>query len=79
MDEHIAKIVHSKIESDGAIACLVRCCDDPATDSWHTLYVQPETSNQNIQDFIKGAQGRVQRQHAAVINARAIIDSGELK
>lgn len=75
-NKHVAKMVHSKLESNGAIACLMRCCDDPTTDSWHTLYVQPETSSQEIQDFIRAAQTRTEQQHAAIANAHAIMEGG---
>jgi len=76
MKEHIAKMIISKLESDGAVAVLMRCCDDPATDAWHTLYVKPETSNQDVLAFLKAVQGRTEQQHAAILNARDIMERG---
>lgn len=72
--EHVAKHVLVKHESDGSIAVLMRCCGDPSTDSWHTLYVQPETSSEEIRVFVDQARSRCEAQHAARENARAIIE-----
>lgn len=38
---HNAKIIRAVQLSDGEIAILARCCDDPSTDSWHTMKVTP--------------------------------------
>lgn len=73
---HTARMVHNKLESDGAIACLMRCCEDASTDSWHTLYIKPETSSQDVQDWLKERLARTEQQHAAVINARGILERG---
>jgi len=69
-------VVLNKLESNGAIAVLMRCCDDPSTDSWHTLYVQPETKNQDVLGFMARIKSRTEQQHAAITNARDIISRG---
>ena len=38
---HNAKIIQAVQLSDGEIAILARCCNDPSTDSWHTMKVTP--------------------------------------
>lgn len=73
---HKAKQVHVKAEADGIIAVLMRCCDDSSTDQWHTLYVRPETTDQEVQDFLATAQVRCQTQHGAMERARAIVSKG---
>lgn len=73
---HEAKQIYVKHESDGAIAVLMRCCGDPSTDSWHTIYVQAETTDQEIQDCIAYAKMRCEAQHGARERARAIINQG---
>lgn len=73
---HVAKMVHSKMASDGAISVLVRCCDDSTTDQWHTLYVKADTSHEEIVAFIKQAQAACEAQHGARERARAIIENG---
>jgi hypothetical protein len=73
---HEAKPVHVKHESDGAIAVLMRCCADATTDQWHTLQVQPETSDQEIQDWLASVKSRCEQQHATRERARVIIEQG---
>ena len=34
---HITKVVEWKELSNGQVAVRIRCCDDPATDHWHTM------------------------------------------
>lgn len=74
--EHVAKMVHTKHDSDGSISVLMRCCDDPSTDQWHTLYVKTETSAAEVKAFVKRVRAVCEAQHGARERARAIIESG---
>jgi hypothetical protein len=38
-DEHISVVVEAKQVSNECISFRMRCCDDPSTDSWHTISV----------------------------------------
>lgn len=76
MSKHSAKVVYTKHESDGAIAVLMRCCGDKTTDQWHTLYVKPETADQEIQAFVASARSRCEQQHGARDRIEAIIKRG---
>jgi hypothetical protein len=73
---HLAKVVHIKHEADGILSVLMRCCEDTSTDQWHTFYVKPETSDQEVQEFHAYAKSRCEQQHGARMRACAIIEQG---
>lgn len=45
-------VVDTKVLSDGQLAVLVRCENDPTTDSWHTMTIDPNMDDAEIDTFI---------------------------
>lgn len=73
---HEARQIHLKDLGDGAISVLMRCCEDKTTDQWHTLYVKPESTDQEIQDWLASCKSQCEAQHGSRERARAIISGG---
>lgn len=70
---HNAKIIRAVQLSDGEIAILARCCDDPMTDSWHTMKV---TSTLDVATSKQLHCSRVGDLHNQIssINLEALVD-----
>lgn len=73
---HEARQVNAVHLSDGAIAVCFRCCEDKTTEQWHTLYLKPETTEQEIRDFIAYAKKLTEDMHSVRDHARDILDKG---
>lgn len=63
---HKAKHIEIKQLSDGAIAVKTRCCDDPSTDSWITVYVKPESTEEELQLSLDTHAAKIENQHEAM-------------
>ena len=46
---HDTKIVEAKELSDGSVSYRVRCCEDPLTDSWHTVSVHATDLDESLE------------------------------
>ena len=66
---HTTQIVNTKVISDESVAVLIRCCNDPSTDSWHTLQVSAATAAADVTAWQTDALTAVQNKHAARNNA----------
>jgi hypothetical protein len=66
---HTAKIIETKKLADGAIAVLARCCDDPSTDSWHTIYNLHAKESSDIQREATDHASNVEMKHLATQRA----------
>ena len=67
---HNAVVVEHKILSDGALAVKHRCCDDPNTDSFSTIYITPSTTAEDLDKHVADGKARVEAQHAALLTAQ---------
>lgn len=56
---HITKIVRTEQQSDEAIAVIVRCCDNPKTDSALTIYGAHKMTSKQIDDYVEKHHDRV--------------------
>lgn len=45
MRTHTVSVVDTKEVTDEHVAYLLRCCDDPTTDSWHTMLCVPSVDD----------------------------------
>lgn len=71
---HKAKVVGAPIVlSDGAIAIVGRCCDDPLTDSTCTIYKLHELDTVQVQQQIEGHLGNMEMKHLAKDRAQNAI------
>lgn len=61
---HATKIVETKSVTSDASAILVRCCDDPTTDSWHTIHWIDNKSDAEITAEVQDHATRVASRHA---------------
>jgi hypothetical protein len=61
------KIIETKLLNDGQISFLARSDDDPTTDSWHTLTVDPDLSDADqdalIEQEVQTHKTRVSKLH----------------
>jgi hypothetical protein len=61
------KIIETKLLNDGQISFLARSDDDPTTDSWHTLTVDPDLSDSEqdalIEQSVQTHKTRVNKLH----------------
>jgi hypothetical protein len=72
---HVATIVDKKRLSDGQIAVLVRCCNDPEQQSWHTLEVDLTVTADKIDQWLTERKQVVQDNHAVNQAADAHLES----
>ena len=63
--EHTARIIEKKKLADGQIAVLMQCCDDPSTNSWHTLSITKDTTTDEVSAWVADAEQHVQDSHSA--------------
>lgn len=63
---HKAEVVAQKQLSDGALAICVRCCDDPLTDSWHTVYDLENVDDAAMDNEIAMHVNNVEKKHAGM-------------
>lgn len=73
--QHTTTVIETKVLSDAAIAVLCRCCDDQTTDSWHTIYVTPSTTEAELDQEITAHVSRVHARHEARGKAEAFLRS----
>jgi len=73
--EHAAAVIEKRTVGNGQIQVLLRCCGDPDTDSWHTLGISHETTNDDVTAWLGTRKGEVQAQHAALQAAASHLDS----
>jgi hypothetical protein len=64
MGTHATKTIEKKKLSDGAFAVLIQCCDDPSTNSWHTLEVGKSTTAAEVTAWLADRHKHVQDSHA---------------
>ena len=62
---HTSKLVEVIHVADEALAVRVRCCDDPTTDSVHTIYGLHNLSEADIDVQITQHKARVETKHEA--------------
>lgn len=58
---HVSKIIDIKEINDESVAYLVRCCDDPMSDSWLTVTLT--LSDIEIEQTVADHHVRVQAKH----------------
>lgn len=63
---HDTVVVEVKELSDELIAYRIRCCDEPMTDSWHSVSVLSSNLDQSLED----AKQRVAALHEAKVQWR---------
>lgn len=63
---HTAVVVETKTLGNGKIAFRLRCCGDPATDSWATLHMRPgvDVGKRKAEEI-----ARVEAEHEAILLA----------
>jgi hypothetical protein len=61
--------------SDGAVSARIRCCGDPATDSWHTIYLTASTPQADVEAWESDCVTTVQDQHASLQAGLAYLQS----
>lgn len=72
---HEAKVITFKQDTDETIEILVRCCDDPRTDSWHTITV---TADHTPEVLLKKADEHTANkaaQHTRITHAHSIFQA----
>ena len=72
---HNTKTVETKVISDEQISVRVRCCEDPLSDSWHSLQITPATTPEEVKAWHEERHKDVQTKHAARHNAHSLLDS----
>jgi hypothetical protein len=70
---HNPAVIDDKEIADGQHAILVRCDDDPLTDSWHTFAITAKTTAGDVQAEIDGHLERVSNLHASKLNALSVL------
>jgi hypothetical protein len=70
---HNPVLIDQKDLADGQHAILVRCDDDPATDSWHSFTITAVTTSTDVQNELNGHLDRVSNLHAAKMNAVSVL------
>lgn len=66
---HSSEIVAYKKLSNGQFSFCVRCCDNPSTDSWHTVSGDIMATPKKRKESISGAMMKVAKEHEAAIKA----------
>jgi len=72
---HTTEIIDVKHEADEILAVKVRCCDDPQTDSWHSMHASVYMDDAKLAESIQYAHVRVAQIHKAHIAAQAKLES----
>ncbi len=60
---HVSKVVEFREVNDENIAYRLRCCDDPMTDSWHTIAVTVDDTEHDT--FLATKLEEIAAKHAA--------------
>lgn len=66
MAKHTIKLVEQKELNDQHVSFCYRCCDDPSTDSWHTV----DLSVENIEEVLGGVKAGIAQKHDHKVNFR---------
>jgi hypothetical protein len=61
---HTTKVVDKKKLSNGEIAVLIQCCEDPTEQSWHTLSFTKDTAAADVTAWLADRHAHVQDSHA---------------
>lgn len=70
---HNPVLIDQKDVADGQHAILVRCDDDPTTDSWHTFTITADTTSADVQAELDMQLDKVSNLHAAKMNAVSVL------
>jgi hypothetical protein len=70
---HSSQIIDVKELADGALSIMVRCCNDPKTDSTLTIYNLHQIDTAEIQRQANGHKSNVEQKHLAKQRAQAAI------
>jgi hypothetical protein len=76
---HKAEIIEIQDLSDGALAVRARCCDDPLTDSVHTVYNLHAKEDLEIEREMADHAMNVEQKHQALIRKKAVIEKFKQK
>ncbi len=68
---HITQIVRTEQQSDEAIAVVIRCCDNPKTDSALTIYGAHKMTPEQINAYVDAHHDRIAAKCDAMNKANA--------
>lgn len=72
MSTHTPKVVSVKELNDEQVSYLIRCCDDPLSDSWHAITVLPGKDDKRThEEQLAELKVIVEAKHAAKVAWRA--------
>lgn len=72
-NEHDVKAVEVSKIANGALSIRLRCCDNPETDHWHTLYAVHGLDSTTIDVKLAEVGRQVADQHASMEAAHKYI------
>lgn len=72
---HVTEIISTQQVSDEAIAVKIRCCDNPLTDSVHTLYGVAKMSALQLEQIIDAHHNRVALKHQGMASGKHLLDT----
>ena len=70
MAGHSAEVVETKLLANGVVAVLFRCCEDPSTNEWHTLYDVANKTESELEAWEKSCKEHAEKHHG---NAQAAL------
>ena len=60
---HITKVVEWRELNNGQVAVRIRCCDDPATDHWHTMASSVAADSDKLTSSIAAEHTKLATRH----------------
>ena len=79
MSEHNPKIIERKSLSDTIESIRISCCDDPNTETWHTITDLHLRTEEQLIEFIENAKVHVSMRHEKSSIMRKVLDDAIAK